>query len=67
MQIVKARTEEGTGLLEGTHAPLDKELRKNGIHSKFRRKLPYIVSVNAFAQFPYLFYRHIQQRYGFFC
>ena len=65
MKMVQTRTEERTRLLKCGHTPLNQEFRKYGIDSKLRRKLPYIISISAFTKFPYLFYRHILQRYGF--
>ena len=49
VEVVKTRTEKRACLLEGTHSPLDQELRKNGIHSKFRRKLPDGLRFSTFA------------------
>jgi hypothetical protein len=54
MKVIEIRTEERTGLFEGTHTPLDQKFRKYRIDSQFRRKLSDVLYISTFTYFPYL-------------
>ena len=58
VQVVQRRAEEGAGLLEGLHSPLDQKVGQDAVNSKLGCEPGDLGCVSRFLEYPFTFFGH---------